>query len=139
MRGQGRNRRARTGRRKAPTFLGVVTLPGFHDGVGSILIGPITRQDPTAVLLCRGCQPRQRVNAMGVIATGDGLASHDRDAIVADIYRCYGIVRSDPRIEANRQSDTARTRDSTQVRVITRVAAVIPDPASAARSLTVMP
>jgi hypothetical protein len=64
---------------------------------------------------------------------------HAGDAVVADTTRCYGVVRSDPRIEANRQSDAAWTRDGTQVRVITRVAAVIPDPASAARSLTVTP
>ena len=64
---------------------------------------------------------------------------HAGNAIVADTSRCYGVVRSDPRIEANRQSDAAWSRDGTQVRVITRVAAVIPDPASAARSLTVTP
>jgi hypothetical protein len=62
---------------------------------------------------------------------------HAGDAIVADTSRCYGIVRSDPRIEANSHSDAAWSRDGTQVRVITRVAAIIPDPASAARSLTV--
>jgi hypothetical protein len=91
-----------------------------------------------------------RESASGPVFNGTDLAIlglrvvvvpqlHAGDVIVADASRFYGVVRSDPRIEANRQSDAAWSRDGTQVRVITRVAAVIPDPASAGRSLTVSP
>jgi hypothetical protein len=62
---------------------------------------------------------------------------HTSDAIDADSTCYYGIVRSSPLIVANRQSDAARTRDEPKVRVITRVAAVIPDLASAARGVSV--
>lgn len=60
------------------------------------------------------------------------------DAIVADTARCYAVVRSDARIEVNGQSETAWSRDGTQVRVIARVAAVIPSLGGAARALTVI-
>ena len=107
---------------------------------------------PNALLVTPGMWAAEmaRESANGPVFNGTNLTIlglrvvvvpklHAGDAVVADMNRCYGVVRSDPRIEANRQSDAAWSRDGTQVRVITRVAAVIPDPASAARSLTVMP
>jgi hypothetical protein len=61
----------------------------------------------------------------------------DDDGIVADTSRCYGVVRQDFRAELNTQSDQAWSRDGAQLRVIARLAAVIPAPVSAARSITV--
>ncbi|SDO87050.1 phage major capsid protein, HK97 family [Pedococcus dokdonensis] len=59
------------------------------------------------------------------------------NGIVADTTRCYGVVRQDFRAELNAQSDQAWSRDGAQLRVIARLAAVVPAPVSAARSLTV--
>ena len=64
---------------------------------------------------------------------------HAGDAIVADASRCYGIVRSDFRIEVSRVSEQAWSRDGSELRIIGRIAAIVPVPAKSARALTVAP